>query len=142
MAGLLTETQLSGRKPFAARGGRPGWLGFGGRIFLTEQEHETYCRRLPVRYPAKNLTTPRDTCSKCGGPASPTNPLQAAHIVPFGVGIIRFWLTPEWLDGSHNLIWAHKLRCNKECEVAVDEIPKYLKRKFGIEIPIFRASGK
>jgi len=121
----------------AARTGRVGWLGFDGRTFLTAQEHETYCRRMPVRYAAKNLTTARDICFKCGGLASPKNPIQVAHIVPFGVGITRFRLTPEWLDGSHNLVWAHKRGCNKGCEISVNEIPRYLKQKFGIEMPIF-----
>jgi hypothetical protein len=62
-------------------------------------------------------------------------PLQAAHLIPFGVGIIRFWLTPEWLDGPDNLIWAHKRKCNKEAEIPASQIVEYLKQKFGIEVP-------
>jgi hypothetical protein len=68
-------------------------------------------------------------------PATLDNPLQAAHLIPFGVGIIRFWLTLDWLDGPHNLIWAHKLTCNKEAEIPTSRIVEYLKQKFGIEIP-------
>ena len=123
------------RKTSAPKARRDGWLEFDGRTFLTEVEHETYRRRLPVRYPAKNLKTPADTCAKCGKPASVKNPIQVAHKIPFAIGVIRFWLTPEWLDGPHNLIRAHKQECNKGCEIPFDRIPEYLKREFHIEIP-------
>lgn len=112
-----------------------GWLGFDGRVFLTKEEHETYCRRLPVRYAAKNLGTKRVICSKCGKPATLENPLQAAHLIPSGAGIMRFWLTPDWLDGPDNLIWAQKRKCNKEAEIPASQIVEYLKQKSGIEVP-------
>jgi len=114
---------------------RNGWLGFDGRIFLTECEHDTYCRRLPVRYAAKNLGVKLGICSVCGRPATKENPLQAAHRIPFGAGIINFWLTPDWLDGPHNLVWAHKLTCNKKAEIPTKEIAEYLRQQFQIKIP-------
>ena len=33
--------------------GKPGNLGFDGRVFLTEAEHQTYLRRKPVRFVRK-----------------------------------------------------------------------------------------
>jgi hypothetical protein len=59
---------------------RVGWLGFGGRTFLTKEEHQTYCRRLPVRYPRKNLSV-TGVCEICGKPATHDNPLQAAELL-------------------------------------------------------------
>lgn len=111
-----------------------GWLGFDGRIFLTREEHNTYCRRLPVRYAAKNLGNKPIICSICGEPATEKNPIQAAHRVPFGVGIVDFSLTPDWLDGPQNLVWAHKIKCNKEAEITHEKIGEYLKQNFGIKI--------
>jgi hypothetical protein len=37
---------------------RDGWLGFDGRVFLTEEEHATYMRRMPVRYSAEGVGPP------------------------------------------------------------------------------------
>jgi hypothetical protein len=124
---------LEGRRSVETK--RAGWLGFDGRIFLTEQEHETYCRRLPVRYAAKNLHTKLSVCEICKNLATPENPLQAAHRIPFGRGIIQFWLTPDWLDRPHNLVWAHKRICNKMAEIPDGRILEYLKEQFGIILP-------
>jgi hypothetical protein len=116
--------------------GRIGWLGFDGRVFLTKEEHDAYCRRLPVRYAARNLKIISGICSVCGKPATPDNPLQAAHLIPFGAGIIQFWLTPEWLDGPENLTWAHRVKCNKLAEIPINRIAGYLKQKIQ-----YRVSG-
>ena len=113
---------------------RLGWLGFDGRTFLTKEEHETYCRRLPVRYPRKNLRI-TGKCSICGGRATPENPLQVAHRIPFGRGITQFWLTPDWLDGPHNLVWAHKRGCNKKAEISIREITKHVQKECNVKVP-------
>lgn len=98
---------------------RDGWQGFDGRKFLTDAEYATYCRRLPVRYAAKGAGPKPEVCSVCGHPAAPGNPLQAAHRVPFNAGILRYRLTPDWLDSSENLLWAHRQGCNKKAELSV-----------------------
>jgi len=101
---------------------RIGWEGFDCRVFLTDHEHATYRRRLPVRYAAKNLGKKPKACEVCGEPATPENPLQAAHRVPFGVGIRQFRLTPDWYDSRQNLIWAHRRVCNKKVELSASQI--------------------
>ena len=69
--------------------GKPGNLGFDGRVFLTDAEHQTYLRRRPVRY-VRKVIAPADACSVCGEAGSFENPLQVAHIVPFGLGVVQF----------------------------------------------------
>ena len=102
--------------------GRDGWRGFEGRKFLTDAEHTIYCRRLPVRYAAKSAGPKPEVCGVCGGPATPGNPLQAAHRIPFNTGIIQYRLTPDWLDRPENLVWAHRQVCNKKVEMSVEQI--------------------
>jgi len=105
-----------------------GWQGFDGRMFLTDAEHETYKRRPPVRYSARGLPPGDGACSVCGLAATPANPLQAAHLVPFGLGVAVYALTPEWLDGAANLVWAHRAKCNKAAELSRDEIEALIGR--------------
>lgn len=100
--------------------GKPGNLGFDGRVFLTDAEHQTYLRRRPVRYVRKKIAA-SDACSVCGEGGSVENPLQVAHIVPFGLGVVHFKLTPEWLDSAGNLRWAHRRVCNKAAELTLEE---------------------
>jgi hypothetical protein len=50
------------------------------------------------------------------------NPLQAAHRIPFNIGIIQYRLTPDWLDRSENLVWPHRQLCNKKVEMSVEQI--------------------
>lgn len=57
--------------------------GFDGRVFLTEAEHETYMRRMPVRYVKHKEEA---VCCVCGLPGTATNPLENAHRIPFGLG--------------------------------------------------------
>ena len=102
-----------------------GNLGFDGRVFLTESEHQTYLRRRPVRYVRKVIPLSR-TCSVCGEEDSVENPLQVAHVVPFGLGIVHFKLTPEWLDSPANLRWAHRRACNKKAELTLELISAHL----------------
>jgi hypothetical protein len=101
---------------------RNGWLGFDGRIFLSEAEYATYRRRLPVRYSARNANPSNGRCEICGLEASGGNPLQAAHKVPFNIGILKYGFTPDWLDGPDNLSWAHRVRCNRCVEWIVAQI--------------------
>ena len=94
-------------------------VGFNGAVFLTDSEHATYLKRMPVRYLKQRLQT---VCSVCGKPAMPDNPFERSHRVPFGVGIKLFKLTPDWLDGDHNIVTAHRRLCNKKAELSVDEM--------------------
>lgn len=91
-----------------------GNIGFEGRVFLTEAEHSTYLRRLPSRVNHKHR---KELCEVCHKPAAPGNPLETSHVIPFAVGVVQFKLTPEFLDGAHNLKTAHKKMCNKAVEV-------------------------
>lgn len=58
----------------------------------------------------------------CSKPETPDNKLQVAHLIPFGVGVKLYKLTPDWLDQSHNLVWAHTKVCNKSAELRHDQI--------------------
>lgn len=89
-------------------------LGFDGRMFLSAEEHATYMRRMPVRY----IKRPKGQfCEVCGLPATSDNPLEHAHKIPFGTGVRIYKLTPDWLDGPHNTMVAHKRTCNKAAEL-------------------------
>lgn len=93
--------------------------GFDGRVFLTEAEHETYLRRMPVRYTkkAKQLQ-----CSVCGLASTSGSPLENAHRIPFGIGVKLFKFTPDYLDSPENLVTAHRGACNKLSELSLPEI--------------------
>lgn len=56
-------------------------------------------------------------CAVCDDPPTSDNPLQVCHRIPFGEGIRRWRLTPDWLDRPDNLRWAHRKRCNKLVEL-------------------------
>lgn len=114
---------------------RLGWLGFDDRVFLTPEEHDTYLRRLPVRYSRKNLPTGKGRCSVCNEAAREDNALQAAHVVPFNTGTIHLWLTPDWLDSEHNLVWAHAKDCNNRVEIHGQLLLNHLREKHGIKVP-------
>ena len=87
---------------------------FDGRKFLFNYEYETYMRRMPVRY-LKHLKN--SVCSVCDMPAEPDNPLENSHLIPFSVGIRIYRLTPDYLDGKHNIVTAHRRSCNKSVEL-------------------------
>ncbi|WP_431865493.1 hypothetical protein [Microbacterium paraoxydans] len=132
----LPESSTEGEAdPTAVPVGKPGNLGFDGRVFLTDSEHQTYLRRRPVRYVRKVIPA-SESCSVCGEDGSVENPLQVAHIVPFGLGVVHFKLTPEWLDGAENLRWAHRRVCNKAAELSVDQTRSHL-----IELGILSADS-
>ncbi|WP_433955106.1 hypothetical protein [Janibacter indicus] len=107
-------------------------FGYGDRVFLTDSEHETYLRRMPVRYARRGLAGIPEVCHVCGEPAVDGNPLQAAHRVPFNAGVRRWRLTPTWLDRPGNLRWAHRQRCNRLVELSekdIEELVELLRRK-------------
>lgn len=95
--------------------------GFDGRKFLFDYEHQTYLRRMPVRY-VKHPKT--GLCSVCGLPAEVSNPLENSHLIPFGVGIRTYKLTPDYLDSVDNIVTAHKKTCNKSVELDHESILK------------------
>ncbi len=97
--------------------------GFDGRVFLTDAEHQTYLRRMPVRYLKQPLAK---LCSVCGGPATPEQPFERSHKIPFGLGVKVYRLTPDWLDGDHNIVTAHRGACNKAAELQHDKILEML----------------
>lgn len=103
-------------------------IGFNGRMFLTDEEHQTYLRRPPVRYSARGVTKD-DVCCLCGKEGSNENPLQIAHKIPFIKGVKQFKLTPDYLDSKENLVTAHRSGCNKKCELSNLEIQKLVKIK-------------
>ena len=93
--------------------------GFDGRVFLTEDEHKTYLRRMPVRYTSKKKAA---VCFICGEAATVDRPFENAHRVPFGVGVKLFRFTPDYLDSPENLVTAHRGLCNKRSELSLQEI--------------------
>ncbi len=91
-------------------------IGFDGRTFLNEAEWQTYRRRMAVRY----IRRPRQsTCQVCGQPATPTNPLQSAHVIGFGLGVTWLSLTPDYLDSEANIVTAHRGLCNRAAELSL-----------------------
>lgn len=94
-------------------------LGFDGKKFLTDDEWKCYLRRLHVRYIKKKKDA---ICCICGLPASAGKPLENAHKIPFAVGIRKYKLTPDYLDGDDNIVTAHRGMCNKKCELSHKEI--------------------
>lgn len=97
--------------------------GFDGRVFLTDAEHETYMRRMPVRYVKHRKAL---VCCVCGLPGTATNPLENAHRIPFSLGVRKFKLTPDYLDSTENIVTAHRAVCNKACEMSAHEIAAHL----------------
>jgi hypothetical protein len=97
--------------------------GFGGRVFLTDEEHATYMRRMPVRYLKQALS---DTCFVCGNPATKQKPFERSHRIPFGKGVKVYRLTPDWLDSDHNIVTAHRGECNRLAEMSDIQIRKIL----------------
>lgn len=109
-------------------------FGFEGRIFLTKEEWQTYCRRKPVRYIKKKKDS---LCCVCNKPAEKDNPFENAHVIGFDLGIIDLALTPDYLDSPENIMTAHRTICNKKTERSLLDAMKML-RKTGItDLPDF-----
>lgn len=107
---------------------RQASIGFDGRVFLEEEEWKTYLRRRPVRYVRRHLLEVDKKCEMCGQVGSESNPIQAAHKIPFSKGIERFGFTPDWLDRTENLGWACRKECNSKMEWTDDDILKFLEK--------------
>ena len=107
--------------------------GFDGRVFLLEDEWNTYLRRMPVRYIRKSHA---EKCAICGGEGSKENPLEHSHIIGFRVGVVSFALTPDYLDSCENIVSAHKRICNAKAELSSDEISARLSA-LALTIPAF-----
>jgi len=92
-------------------------LDFDGRVFLTEAEHQTYLRRMPVRFTKFDRS---QNCCICGLPGTPENPIQAAHVIGFNYGVKLLRLTPDYLDSPENLKPVHRSTCNKSVELSIE----------------------
>ncbi len=97
---------------------------FDNRVFLFDYEWKTYMRRMPVRYITKRKHS--ETCSICGKPPYENNKLEHSHIIPFGIGVKCLGLTPDFLDSNDNIVSAHKVTCNKNAELSLDECKELL----------------
>ena len=109
-------------------------IGFNDRIFLKKEEWQTYIKRMPVRYIRKKK---QEFCEICGKPPSEKNPLGSSHIIGFGIGIVDFALTPDYLDRDENIVSAHKRLCNSKAELTVRDVCKRLKSKGVEKLPDF-----
>lgn len=98
-------------------------MNFGGRVFLLEVEWLTYRRRMPVRY-IHHMKS--DVCVVCGLPGAEGNPLQHAHRVGFAQGILKFGLTPDYLDAPENIVSAHRKLCNASVQLSDAEVIDFL----------------
>jgi hypothetical protein len=117
------------------------FAGFDGRIFLTKEEWQTYRRRKPVRYVRDRVKSVPRACEVCGNTGNEKNPIQAAHRVPFTLGVIIFGFTPDWLDRPENLAWACRTKCNKQLEWDSEKIKLYLQDR-GYVLPSYLGSSK
>lgn len=100
--------------------------GFGNRPFLTQEEWETYGRRMAVRYIPSKLKG--QVCTICGRPAEDGNPLQNAHRIGFYVGVLSLGLTPDFLDRPENIVTSHQKYCNRKSELSLLDSMKMLKQ--------------
>lgn len=108
--------------------------GFDNRIFLTQEEWNTFRRRKPVRYiRAKH----KELCAVCNKPATKDNPFQHSHKIGFELGIIYLALTPEFVDSMDNIVSAHRNICNKSAELSVEDSMHHLKSLGVRELPDF-----
>jgi hypothetical protein len=109
-------------------------IGFDGRTFLSEGEWRTYLRRRPVRFIDKKKD---GACRICGKPGDEENPLQNAHRISFGIGVIYLALTPDFLDGDTNIVTAHRKPCNGNAELELGGTT-VLFRELGVtDLPAF-----
>ena len=107
------------------KGNIMSWVGFSGRKYLFDYEHETYLKRPPVRYSARNVIL-KSTCEICGGKETVDNKFQISHKIPFIKGIIDYKLTPDFLDSPEYLMTAHRKICNKKAEMSESDIIEFL----------------
>lgn len=108
----------------------PKNTGFDDRVFLTEQEWQTYLRRPPVRYISHKKGA---ACEACG---STSNPLEHSHVIGFLMGVKLLALTPDWLDRRENIRTGCRGACNASFQLSYSEAVQSLK-DMGLELPAF-----
>jgi hypothetical protein len=108
--------------------------GFGDRIFLTEQEWNTYIKRAPVRYLKRKKNK---VCEVCGEPPTEDNPLQMSHKIGFMVGVTKLGLTPDYVDRDENIVAAHRKGCNSHAELTLVASCEELRNRGVAEIPSY-----
>ena len=110
---------------------------FDGRTFLLDYEYTAYLKAVPARWPSKTISV-EGPCSQCSFGDLPENPLQRAHSISAIKGVVRFGLTPIWLDDASNLTPAHAVVCNDKAELDDRQTIDRLKNFYGItELPPF-----
>jgi hypothetical protein len=67
---------------------------------------------------------------------SADNPVQAAHRIPFGLGVVNYGFTPDWLDRQENLGWACRSKCNSSLEWDSQKIVSYLDES-SLTLPLY-----
>ncbi len=110
--------------------------GFGGRVFLSEEEWKTYLRCPPVRSGVPDvhqLQVRRGSpgrCDFCKDEGREKGPLQVAHRIRFFAAIRDLGLTPEFINREAWLGLAHRKGCNTkfewEIQRVVDEVRRYI----------------
>ena len=93
--------------------------------FLDRVSWEVLRKYPPVQRDARSnlMRLGEPTVCRCGaqGPH-----LQAAHKIPFMIGVLNYGVDPDWLNGAYNLEWACRERCNKAVEFSTEEIEALL----------------
>jgi len=107
-------------------------IGFNGEVFLTKEQWDTYRKRMPVRYISKKK---KGLCDVCGEQSKENNPIQNAHKIGFGLGILYLGLTPEYVDEDENIMSAHRTKCNKSVELDLEGSCRQLKNAGIIKLP-------
>ena len=119
----------------------PFWSeGFDGHTFLSRAEWETYLRRGPVRRTRSERARempPARNCVYCRRPGTKNNRLQLAHRINALNGVRYLALTPEYLDQTSLLAWAHAKVCNLKVELDYAETLAYLRDHGVDELPDF-----
>ena len=107
-------------------------MGFGGRIFLFEDEWNTFTRRSPVRFVRRKKAL---VCAYFGKEAAESNPFQNAHIIGFIMGVLQLGLTPDFLDAPENIKTAHKKLCNDRVELSLEQSMQKLRNEGVVRLP-------
>lgn len=85
---------------------------------------------MPVRYVKRKKAS---ACCICGLPATIDSPLENAHVIGFRVGVVKFKLTPDYLDRPENIKTAHRGKCNASVELSVTQVAELLP-KYDVEL--------
>lgn len=91
------------------------------RVFLTLAERRIFGRwGVPVRYVNDRLSALGATCAFCGKPSE-----TVAHRIPYQKGILRYSLTPSYLNRDQNLV-ATCRECNKKAEWTDEQVSAHI----------------